>query len=121
MKKIYLTGMLTIYSVLLFAQRFRGYDDDRDAEDIKEFQRYAHLGLSKGEITAIVIGIVLLFIAQNIGDKNPNLNTGLQWVGFLCMLPLLMVILAVAQKVITYGVILACILGGLYFLFGQGK
>lgn len=42
MKKIYATAILIAYSMSVFAQR--GYDDYADEEDIKDFERYAHLG-----------------------------------------------------------------------------
>ena len=119
MKKIYSTTMLIVYSMSTFAQR--GYDDYADEEDIKDFERYAHLGLSKGEIISIIVGIVLLLVAKSMTDKNPNLRIGLGCVGVLCALPLVLVILAVAQKAIGYAIILAIVVGGLYFLFGQNK
>jgi hypothetical protein len=119
MKKIYSAAILIASSFSLLAQR--GYDDYMDEEDTKDFERYAHLGLSKGEITSIIIGIVLLLIAKNMTDRNPNLRLGLGCVGVLCALPLVLVILAVAQKAIGYAIILALVVGGLYFLFGQNK
>jgi hypothetical protein len=103
----------------MYAQRV--YDDYMDEEDTKDFERYAHLGLTKGEIISIIAGIILLLIAKNMTDKNPNLRIFLGCIGFLCALPLLLVILAVAQKAIGYAIILALVVGGLYFLFGQNK
>jgi len=119
MKKIYTTTALSIYSILAYSQM--GYEYTPDEEDVQDFQRYAHLNLSKGEVISIIVGIVLLLIAKNILDteKESNVGKGLGCAGFICLIPLILVILAVAQKLIGYAIILAIIIGGLYLLFGK--
>ncbi len=119
MKRLCLFAVSFLYSASIFAQRV--YDDLADEDDVKQFERYAHLGLSKGEILSIVVGVVLLLIAKNLSSENEKIGTGLGCLGALCVLPLVLVILAVAQKVIAYGVILAVIVGALYFLFGKNE
>lgn len=119
MKKVYYLATLVTLSFSASAQRV--YDDYMDDEDTENFERYAHFGLSKGEIISIFIGIILLLIAKSMTEKNQNLRFGLGCVGVLCALPLVLVILAVAQKAIGYAVILALVVGGLYLLFGQNR
>lgn len=119
MIKLFSTVILTVISISVFAQR--GYDDYMDEEYNEDFERYAHLGLSMGEIISIIAGIILLLIAKNMTDKNPSLRIGLGCIGFLCAIPLILVILAISQKAIGYAIILAFVVGGLYFLFKQNK
>jgi hypothetical protein len=119
MKKIYLTTTLLVYSISMFAQY--GNDDYEHEDDNNDFERYAHLGLSKEEIISIIIGIILLLIAKYMSEKYSILRMITGFAGFLCILPIIMVILAVTQKVITYAVILAIIVGIIYFLFRSKK
>jgi hypothetical protein len=108
-----------MFSINTLAQR--GYDDYLDIEDIKDFERYAHLGLSKAEIISIVIGLILLLMAKNMNISNKTIEISLICIGLLCSIPLVLVILAIAQKIIGYAIILGLILGGLYLLFGYNK
>ncbi len=111
-KKILATFLFSYSALIAFTQR--GYDDDSDADDIKSWERYAHVGLTKVEIGAIVVGIILIIVSQSI--NNNRLGKILMWVGFFFCIPLLMVILAVASKVIQYAIMLTIILGVLYFI-----
>lgn len=99
-------------SPVLFAQ-------DYDADEIRDFERYAHVGLSKGEIISIVVGVVLVLVAKSIRDNNQQASNVVGCLGILAGFPLLMVLLAVAQKVLAYGLVLALIVGGIYFLLGK--
>lgn len=120
MKKIYSTAILLFYMMSTYAQGYDDYDYT-DEEYIEKYERYARLDLSKGEIISIVVGIVLLLVAKNMTDKNQKFRIGLGCIGFLSAAPLVLVILAIAQKAIGYAVILAIVVGGLYYLFGQKK
>lgn len=112
-QRFYLFSYLFLLSSLkLFAQ------DEGDSDDEQsQFERYAHLGLSKGEIISIVIGILLILIAINFNLRSKILVKIVFGLGIICLLPLLAVILAVGQKVVAYGLILAFIIGALYFIF----
>lgn len=103
-------------SIISSAQR---YDDYMDEEERADFERYAHLGLSNFEKISIAVGIVLLLIAFN-AKMNEKLKMGIGCVGILAALPLAMVLLAVASKAVSYALIVAAIIGGLWYLF-SGK
>lgn len=105
-----------LFPIISFAQR---YDDYMDDEDRADFERYAHLGLSNFEKISIAVGIVLLLIAFN-AKMNEKLKVGIGCIGILASLPLAMVILAVATKAVSYALIGAAIIGGLWYLF-SGK
>jgi hypothetical protein len=109
--------VMTLVTPLLYAQR--GVDDYMDEDDVREFERHAHLNLSTFEWVSILVGVGLLFAAKSIRDKNTGASNVLGCLGILGALPLVLVILAVAQKAVTYGIILALIIGGLYLLFGR--
>ena len=115
MRKLYFLALQLFLSVVTFAQR---YDDYADEEDRRDFERYVHMNLSNFEIASIAVGIILLLIVFN-ANLNNKLKTGIGCVAVLALLPLLLVVLAVAQKIFFYGVILAIIVGGLWFLFGR--
>jgi hypothetical protein len=112
---VFLTTFLLTTSDLL-AQR--GYED-YDEEDVRDFERYAHLNLSSFEWICIAVGIILLLIAKSIRDQNKKTSNVFGCLGAVAALPLLMVLLAVAQKAIGYVIILVLIVGGLYYLFGN--
>jgi hypothetical protein len=103
---------------LLYGQR-AGADEYLDDDDIRDFNRYAHFGLSSSEWMSIIIGIVLILIAREIKEKQKGVSTVLFVIGGLASIPLLLVILALAQKAIGYALALALVVGTLYFLFGK--
>lgn len=121
-KKSVIKFSFSLIFILLYlispAQRM-SVDDYTDEEDVKDFNRYAHLGLSTFEWWSIVIGIVLILIAREINNNQKGISTLLFVIGGLAVLPLVLVILALAQKAIGYGIALAAILAVLYFLFGK--
>jgi hypothetical protein len=117
LKQIGFTILLLFVTSISFCQR--GYDVDYESDDISDFQRYAHFRLSGGEFLAIVIGIILLLIAKNMTDINTNLRRGVGCLGLICSLPLILVILALTQKAMGYALVLAIVVGGLYYLFNQ--
>jgi uncharacterized Tic20 family protein len=104
--------------VLIWGQRL-GADEYMDEEDIEDFNRYAHFQLSSFEWWSIVVGVILIFIAREIGEKQKGVSTVLYIIGGLASLPLVLVILALAQKAIGYALALAIVVGALYFLFGK--
>lgn len=110
------TAMLLVTDCL-YAQR--GGDDYMDEEDVRDFQRYAHGGLSKFETISIVVGIVLLLIAKSMRENNHSFSNVVGIIGCLAILPLVLVLLAVLQKVIGYAIVAVLIIGGLVYLFGS--
>lgn len=105
-------------STLLFGQRV-GADEYLDDDDIRDFNRYAHFGLSSFEWGSIIVGIVLILIAREIREKQKGASSVLFVIGGLAILPLLLVVLALAQKAIGYAIALALVVGALYYLFGK--
>jgi hypothetical protein len=116
MKKTLTTIALLILSKF-YALAQRGYDDPMDEEDRADLERYAHLGLSSGEKISIGVGIALFILSNLTSESLPKLKNPLLVIGGLCCIPLLKVILAITQKVISYGLTLAVIVGVLYFIF----
>lgn len=110
----------TFFYLIPIISKAQRYDDYMDDEDRADFERYAHLGLSNFEKISIAVGIVLLLIAFN-AKLNEKLKIGIGCIGILASLPLAMVILAVASKALSYALIGALIIGGLWFLFGRKK
>lgn len=110
-----------LYSILLntFEVYSQGYDGYMDEEDRADFERYAHFGLSTFEKISIAVGIVLLLIAFN-AKLNEKFKFGIGCIGLLAAIPLVLVVLAVAQKALYYVLITAAIVGGLWYLF-SGK
>ena len=113
---IFISG--TITSFIASAQRV-SVDDYADEEDIREFNRYAHFKLTTFEWWSIVIGVVLIIIAKGLKENNKSGSTPLFIIGGLAVLPLVLVILSIAQKIIGYGLVLGAIIAVLYFLFGK--
>jgi hypothetical protein len=114
-KTFYIIASLILTKFYALAQS--GYDDPMDEEERASFERYAHLGLSSDEKISIGVGIALFVIANLTSESFPKLKTPLLVLGGFCCIPLFLVILAVAQKVISYGITLALIIGVLYFIF----
>lgn len=116
----YLSFILLVFlsSINVFSQRV-GADEYLDDDDIRDFNRYAHFGLSSFEWCSIVVGIVLILIAREIREKQKGVSTVLFIIGGLASIPLLLVILALAQKAIGYAIALAVVVGALYYLFGK--
>jgi hypothetical protein len=112
-----LLATFVLLTNLLHAQR--GGDDFMDEEDVRDFQRYAHGGLSKFETISIVVGIVLLLIAKSIRENNRSTSNVIGIIGCLAILPLILVLLAVIQKAIGYTIIAVLIIGGLVYLIGR--
>lgn len=118
MKKMYLVFTTIAFNVNVFAQR---YSEPMDEEEAADFERYAHVGLSSGEKISIGVGIAMLLIGKLLSETSPKISVALFIIGGLCCLPLLMVILAVASKIISYAVVLAIIVGVIYFIFKGHK
>lgn len=120
--KLLITLTFTIVAILIsnLVSAQRAYVDDyADEDDIRDFDRYAHFGLTTFEWWSIVIGVILILMARGLKENQKSGSTPLFIIGGLAVLPLVLVILAIAQKVIGYGLALAAILGVLYFLFGK--
>ena len=115
MKNPLLAFVSLIITMPLYAERY--YDADED--DVASFNKYAHLNLSSYEWISIVIGIVLLLVYKTMRDEGKSGANAIGCIGVLAALPLVLIVLALAQKVIGYGIILAIVVGGLYFLFGK--
>lgn len=115
MKNPLLAFVSLIITMPLYAERY--YDADED--DVASFNKYAHLNLSSYEWISIVIGIVLLLVYKTMRDEGKSGANAIGCIGILAALPLVLIVLALAQKVIGYGIILAIVVGGLYFLFGK--
>lgn len=115
MKNPLLTFISLIITMPLYAERY--YDADED--DVASFNKYAHLNLSSYEWISIVIGIVLLLVYKTMRDEGKSGAKAIGCIGVLAASPLVLIVLALAQKVIGYGTILAIVVGGLYFLFGK--
>lgn len=107
--------LFTMITIPLFAERYY----EADEEDVASFNKYAHLNLSTYEWISIVIGIVLLLVYKTMRDQGKSGANAIGCIGILAALPLVLIVLALAQKVIGYGIILAIVVGGLYFLFGK--
>ena len=120
-KNILNTGLLLLgifESIIALAQR-GSMDYDYDEDEIKDFNRYAHFGLSTAEWWSVAIGIILILIAREIREKQKGFSTALYIIGFPAVCPLILVILAVAQKLLGLALMLGTIVGVLYLLFGK--
>lgn len=91
--------------------------DEPDPDREKEFNRYAHLGLTTVEWLLIIIGLILILIAKKISNDHERISTVFYYVGGFACLPLIMIIISLAQKVLEYAFFLALILGLLYFIY----
>ena len=121
MKKIYILLSLLIISISLFAQTDDWeYVRTDDKESTGDFVEYVHFCFSKSGIISIIIGLFLLLIAKNIQNKNSILRMGLGCFGVLCILPLILLILVIAQKLLGYAIIIAMIVG-IYHIVKQDK
>jgi hypothetical protein len=103
----------TTLLILLYTNCYAQFE----ADEIQSFNKFAHLRLSSNEWWSIVVGIILFLIAREIREKQKWISTGLFIIGFIALVPLIIVILAVAQKLLGYAFILGIILGVLYLLF----
>lgn len=109
--------LTTVLSILVYTNCYSQFDED----EIRDFNRYAHFGLSTFEWISIAVGIVLLLIYREVKTKNKSFATILAVIGVIAIIPLVLVILALAQKAIGYAIALAVVVGALYFLFGNKK
>lgn len=119
LKKTNKYSLLAFVSIIISTPLFADRYYDADEEDIANFNKYAHLNLSTFEWVSIVVGIVLLLIYKNMRDEGKSGANAIGCIGILAALPLVLIVLALAQKVIGYGIILAIVVGGIYFLFGK--
>lgn len=105
---------ITLISNNLLAQRY-SYEADHD--DVELFNKYSHLNLPTHEWVMIGIGIVLLLVHKNMKEEGKSGANAVGCLGIIAALPLILIIIAVAQKAIGYGILLAAIVGVLYLVF----